>query len=103
MSTSSVKIEIVDGSNADRVVDAFKFAFDKKYRLKIELTLQREIKHTGSVLRQKVQARVIGVEYESGTYGMFVLKVNMTAFGMSGMFLLFYNANTRKGYVIKKL
>lgn len=103
MSTSSVKTKIVNGSNADRVIDALKYAFDKKHPHKIELVLQREVEHTGSVLRQKVYARVLGVEYESGTFGMFVLKVNMTAFGISGMFRLFYNANTREGYVIEKL
>ena len=103
MSTSSVKIKIVNGSSADKVIDALKYAFDEKHRLKIELNLQREAGNlTDSRLRQKVYAQVIGVEYESGTYGMFVLKVNMTAFGMSGMFRLFYNANTREGYVIEK-
>ena len=101
MSTSSVNI--IDGPNADRVIDALKYAFNKSHPMKIELTLERsEGNLRGTLLRTKAFAQVTGVRYESGAPGMFVLDMNMQVGSKTNSCTAFYNANERSGYILKK-
>lgn len=103
MSTSSVNAQIIDGPNADRVIDAFKYAYDRVSPMKIELTLQHPAGNLrGSLLREKVCALVQGVSYESGTPGMFILYLSTTIKGKPADCEAFYNANERSGYILKK-
>ena len=106
MSTEPVNIKIKNGPSADRVMDAFKYAYDPLLALpirpwfEIELT-PASIRPYRSIIRETtdVLATVIGVEYESGLHGMFTLRLEI----LDGTYMAFYNANTRKGSLTSKL
>ncbi len=102
MTTTKVQYEILDGPAADRIIDSYKYAFTKDVTVEVELTLTpRDSRLRGKLTQRKISATVIGLRYESGTPGMFILWVNTSLpkhvqVQEGG----FYNANTRKGTLI---
>lgn len=103
MSTSPVTIQIVDGPNEGRIINALQYAYDRISPMLIQLTLGHSADSLrGSLLREKVTARVQGVRYESGTPGMFILYLSTTIQAKSVDCEAFYNANERRGAIVMK-
>ena len=70
--------EIIDGPNADRVVDSFKYAYDRHAKVDVAFMVEDELR------------------YENGAPGMFILTVDFV--NGIGQRELFYNANKRIGH-----
>ena len=82
--------EIIDGPNADRVVDSFKYAYDR--HAKVDVAFMVEEDH----LTGLIKGRVVELRYENGAPGMFILTLDFVH-GI-GQRELFYNANKRIGH-----
>jgi len=101
-----VNITITNGKNADQIVEALKYAYDK--RLGKAIRPWFEIRRTPESIRPyrtarpettRVLASIIGLRYESGTPGRFMLTMSV----LDGIYLAYYNADTRQGNLIEKL
>lgn len=99
MSTTTVQYDVLDGPSADRVIDSFKYAFTKGCTVEVEFTLTpRNTRLRGKLAQRKVTATVTGLQYESGSPGMFILWVNIQMPHHSQTVKgSFYDANHRKG------
>lgn len=102
MTTTKVQYEILDGPTADRMIDSYKYAYNKDVTVEVELTLApTDGRLRGKLATRKILATVTGLRYESGTPGMFTLWVITS---MPKHIQVpeggFYNANTRKGTLI---
>ncbi len=82
--------EIIDGPSADRVIDSFKYAYDRNTKVLVTFTIKQDF--TGG----PITGQVVGMRYESGAPGMYILVVEFNnGFGQRK---LFYNANKRIGH-----
>lgn len=81
---------INDGPNADLTVDAYKYAYAPGGDFRVSFS---NIGHNRVVSHR---AQVVGLEYESGARGMFLIKVNIPGYKTSKGF---YNANRREGFI----
>lgn len=92
---TTIQFDIGNGPNADRVLDGLKYAFNDSVTISTVFTVRkREAQARGTLSWQLVDVQIIGVSYESGVPGMFLLKVNIPGFNSSTGY---YNANTRQG------
>jgi len=84
--------KIIDGPSTDRVIDSFKYAYDRTAHVQVTFIIKQG--YTGGPLT----GQVVGVEYESGAPGMFLMKVDFNnGFGRR---TVFYNATKRTGHSI---
>ncbi len=101
MTTTTVQYEILDGPSADRIIDSFKYAYNRDVSCEVEFTLTpHDSRLKGKLGQRKVSATINGLRYESGTPGMLIIWLNANLphhwqDNEGG----FYNANTRKGFL----
>lgn len=106
----TLPFDVLDGPNADRVLDAFKYAYSDsgdKVAAKFSLQCTDSEPQLGAVvicgiLREEISAQITAVRYESGSPGMFSLSMRISEVIIGGLAWDwaegFYNANARKGY-----
>lgn len=98
MSTDPRKINIIDGPKDDELIDAFKYAFDRRHK---EFTVEFQANWDDDHMKMSfpVTAQVTGLSYESGTRGMLLIEANLSiAHGRNWKAIGFYNAQTRTGF-----
>lgn len=86
--------EIADGPNAERLVDAFKYAFTKDWNARVTFAGPTFFK--GCLRRFEHEAQVVGLSYDSGSEGSFTIMVNIPGFRTSTGH---YNAQRRTGRI----
>ncbi len=83
MSTNVVLVSIIEGPSTDRLIDAFKYAFDNdgaRFTVRFAVTFTGRLVGTPDAI---LDAQIIGIEYESGVPGMFNLTVNIDGYQTS--------------------
>lgn len=95
---------ILNGPNKDRLIDAFKYAYDKPFGclLPLEFDVEFDVDTTKT---QACQFHVISIEHEDGSGHSFNIKGSclipkLAATDLHRTFYTgYYNASTRKGWV----
>ncbi len=90
------RFKIVDGPGAGATMDAFKYAYSKSHDFDVNFSLRE----TSDETTISSMAQVVGLSYESGSDGMFIITmhVHIEPFGLciaNG----FYDAQRRNGYI----
>jgi hypothetical protein len=93
--TTTKRYQIADGPGIGETVDAFKYAYSKSHEFSVTFTLSEESRPATIACA----AKVVGLNYESGSDGMFIIVMHISGPGIRGEAKGFYDANRRRGYV----
>jgi hypothetical protein len=99
--TTTKRYQIVDGPGAVETVDAFKYAYSKSHDFSVTFDLKDESQRQPAASQTTITctAKVVGLNYESGSDGMFIITMHVSGPGIRGEAKGFYDANRRRGYV----
>lgn len=91
--------QIVEGPGTHELVDALKYAYHPDNPHRVEFALKPK-NFQGSLAIKRLKAQVVSLNYESGSEGMFIVKMYMQ--GVPGLTEAFYDAQRRRGTVMDR-
>ena len=113
MNTKELSFEVMDGPSKDRLIDAFKYAYDKEARVPVEFSVARgytapkDNPGCAYVVLDAKDFRILSLQHEDGSGHSFNIEGYCTA-NVDGRakrfcwFKMYYETKNRKGVITFK-